>query len=81
MEMPESAAQVLATGTRLLVLVVGVVLLALAVFDLYWEWRQKHSLGYRFQRWGRRYPLYSLALLVAVGALLSHFFWQEFVAP
>lgn len=79
--MPESVGQVLATGTRLLVLVVGLVLLGLALLDLRWEWRREHSLGYRFQRWGRRYPLYSLALLVAVGALLSHFFWQEFVAP
>jgi len=30
---------------------------------------------------GKRYPLYSIAVLALVGALLSHFFWQEFRAP
>lgn len=79
--MPEQVARELATGTRLLVLVVFSVLLLLAAFDLYWEVRRQHSLGYRFQRWGRRYPLYSLGLLVLFGAMLSHFFWQEFRAP
>jgi len=79
--MSTADAEALATGTRLLVLVVFGMLLGLAAFDLYWELRKRHSLGHRLRSWSRRYPLYSLALLALFGALVSHFFWQEFRAP
>jgi len=78
--MPTQAAEALATGTRLLALVVFGILLLLAVFDFWWELRGRPSLGHRFRRWATRYPLYSLALLALLGALLSHFFWQELPA-
>lgn len=70
-----------AIGMRALVLVVFAILLLLAAFDLYWEVRRCHSLGHRFQAWARRYPLYSLVLLLLFGALVSHFFWQDIATP
>ena len=79
--MPPEEARALATGTRFLVLVVFGILLLLAALDFYWELRRDHSLGHRLQEWSRRYPLYGIAVLALVGALLSHFFWQEFRAP
>jgi len=79
--MPADVARELATGTRLLVLLVFGILLVLAALDFYWELQRQHSLGHRLQEWSRRYPLYGIAVLALVGALLSHFFWQEFRAP
>ena len=75
--MPAEIAQTLETGTRILALLVFGVLLGLGLLDLYWEVRRYHSLAHRIQTWSRSHPAYGLAVLLLVGALLSHFFWQE----
>jgi len=71
------AAAVLELGLRVLALLVLVALSTLAALDFVCELTRRRSLGQRFQTWSRRYPLYALALILVVGALLGHFFWQE----
>jgi hypothetical protein len=53
-------------------LVVGVILLA-AAYDLSLEGRNE-SLGLHLARWARRYPLFAIALIALLGAMLGHFF-------
>jgi len=74
-------AAVLETGLRALALVVLLVLGALAVLDFVCELTRRRSLGQRFQTWSRRYPLYSFVLILVLGAVLGHFFWQEATSP
>jgi hypothetical protein len=75
------AAAVLETGFRALALVVLVGLGALAGLDFVCELTRRRSLGQRFQTWSRRYPVYAFALILVLGALLGHFFWQEATSP
>ena len=74
-------AAVLELGLRALALVVLLAMCALAVLDFVCELTRRRSLGQRFQTWSRRYPIYSFALILVIGALLAHFFWQEATAP
>jgi H+/Cl- antiporter ClcA len=74
-------AAVLELGLRALALVVLLAMCALAVLDFVLEATRRRSLGQRFRTWSRRYPLYAFALILVVGALLSHFFWQEASPP
>jgi hypothetical protein len=76
-----SAAAVLETGFRALALVVLVAMGALAVLDFVCELTRRRSIGQRFQTWSRRYPMYAFALILVLGALLGHFFWQEVTSP
>jgi hypothetical protein len=71
------AAAVLELGLRVLFLLVLVTMGTLAALDFVCELTRRRSLGQRFQTWSRRYPVYALALILVVGALLGHFFWQE----
>jgi hypothetical protein len=50
------------------------VLVATAV-DLSLEGRGS-SLGQHLARWSRRYPLFAAGLVLLLGLVLSHFFWQ-----
>ena len=68
-------------GLRILALVVLVAMCALAALDFACELTRRRSVGQRFQTWSRRYPMYAFALIVVVGALLGHFFWQEATSP
>jgi hypothetical protein len=75
------AAAVLETGLRALALVVLLAMCALAVLDFVCELTRRRSIGQRFQTWSRRYPVYAFALILVLGALLGHFFWQEATTP
>jgi hypothetical protein len=68
-------------GLRILALVVLVAMCVLAALDFVCEVTRRRSLGQRFQTWSRRYPMYAFALIVVIGALLGHFFWQEATSP
>ena len=47
---------------------------ATAVLDAVLAWKGRLSVGARLNRWAAHYPLYSLALIALLGALLAHFF-------
>jgi hypothetical protein len=79
--MSGDAAAVLETGLRALALVALLAMCALAVLDFVCELTRRRSIGQRFQTWSRRYPMYAFALVLVLGALLGHFFWQEATAP
>ena len=79
--MSGDAAAVLETGLRALALVVLLAMGALAVLDFACELTRRRSIGQRFQTWSRRYPMYAFALILVLGALLGHFFWQEATSP
>jgi uncharacterized iron-regulated membrane protein len=49
--------------------------LVLAAVDLWLE-RRRTSVGIHLARWSRRYPLFAAGLIVLLGLVLSHFFWQ-----
>ena len=50
-------------------------MLVVAAVDLRLERRQT-SIGLHLARWSRRYPLFAAGLIVLLGLVLSHFFWQ-----
>ena len=75
--MSAALAAMLQEGLRALSLLVLLTLAALAALDFVAELTRSRSLGQRFQTWSRRFPLYAFLLILIVGALLSHFFWQE----
>lgn len=79
--MSGEAAAILELGLRALALVLLLALCALAVLDFLCELTRRRSLGQRFQTWSRRYPVYAFGLIVVIGALLGHFFWQEATSP
>jgi hypothetical protein len=56
------------------VAVLTVALAAVAAFDAYLEATGSPPIGARLQVWARRYPLFSAAVIVLVGAMLAHFF-------
>jgi hypothetical protein len=74
-------AAILELGLRALSLLVLLAMCALAALDFVCELTRRRSLGQRFQTWSRRYPMYSFVLILVVGGLLAHFFWQEASAP
>jgi hypothetical protein len=74
-------AAILELGLRTLALLVLLAMCGLAVLDFACELTRRRSLGQRFRTWSRRYPLYAFALILVVGALLGHFFWQETTSP
>jgi len=73
---PEVSAD-LELGLRALTFVVLLGFSALALLDFVCELTRRRSLGQRFQTWARRYPLYAFGLVIVLGALIAHFFWQE----
>ncbi|HET9051226.1 MAG TPA: hypothetical protein VFO60_05945 [Candidatus Dormibacteraeota bacterium] len=57
--------------------VVGFLILGLGAvlaLDIVLAWGERPSIGHRIQRWSRRHPLYSLALVAIVGVMYAHFF-------
>ena len=79
--MSGDAAAILELGLRALAFLVLIVMCALAALDFVCELTRRRSLGQRFSAWSRRYPAYAFVLVVVIGALLGHFFWQEATAP
>lgn len=53
---------------------VALMLAALALVDAWFAYQGLRSLGARLNQWAGRYPLYSLALIALLGALIAHFF-------
>lgn len=53
---------------------VAVMLAVLALVDAWFAYHGLRSLGARLNQWAGRYPLYSLALVALLGALIAHFF-------
>jgi hypothetical protein len=70
---PNPWAQVAITVIALLVILA---LLAVVLVDVSLEVRGRRPIGRRIQRWSRRYVVVSTLLVLVVGALLGHFFWQ-----
>lgn len=60
----------------IIALAVIVVLLVLTLVDVYLEVRHQRTIGQRIQRWARRYVILSTGIVLVLGALLAHFFWQ-----
>jgi hypothetical protein len=64
---------------RMVIEVIGSAVLAVVLFgasvDLWLE-RRDESLGLYLARWSRRYPLFAVALVALLGAMLGHFFTQ-----
>ena len=60
----------------ILALLVIVVLLALILLDVRAELTSRRTIGQRIQRWARRYVVLSSGIVLVLGALLAHFFWQ-----
>lgn len=60
----------------ILALLVIVVLLVLIAIDVRAELRGRRTIGQRIQRWARRYVVLSSGIVLVLGALLAHFFWQ-----
>lgn len=68
-----------ARNVQIVIYVIGILILlpvlVVAAVDLRLERRQT-SVGLHLARWSRRYPLFAAGLIVLLGLLLSHFFWQ-----
>jgi len=60
----------------ILALLVIAVLLVLIAIDVRAELRGRRTIGQRIQRWARRYVVLSSGIVLVLGALLAHFFWQ-----
>ena len=50
--------------------------IGLALVDMQLERQRRRPIGQRVQRWGRRHVVLGGGLVLVVGALTSHFFWQ-----
>ena len=50
--------------------------IGLAVVDVYLELKGWRPIGRRVQRWGRRHAVLGAGLVLVLGALTTHFFWQ-----
>jgi hypothetical protein len=48
----------------------------LALVDMYLEMHHRRPIGQRVQRWGRRHAVLGAGLVLVLGALTTHFFWQ-----
>ncbi|HXM57541.1 MAG TPA: hypothetical protein VOB72_19235 [Candidatus Dormibacteraeota bacterium] len=68
-----------ARNVQIVIYVIGILILlpvlVVAAVDLRLERRQT-SVGLHLARWSRRYPLFAAGLIVLLGLVLSHFFWQ-----
>lgn len=60
----------------ILALLVIVVLLVLILLDVKAELVGGRTIGQRIQRWAGRYIVLSSGIVLVLGALLAHFFWQ-----
>jgi hypothetical protein len=69
------------TAIAVIALVVIAALLSVTLADVALELLGQSSIGQRIQRWARRYVVVSTILVLVVGALLGHFFWQPTPAP
>jgi hypothetical protein len=61
-------------GIAGVVAVLTIALAAVAAFDAYLQTTGSPSVAARLQVWARRYPLFSGAVIVLLGAMLAHFF-------
>lgn len=61
-------------GVRWVITFLAVLLAAVAIADIYFEWRHWRSVTTRIQTWARNYPWYAAGLVFILGALLAHFF-------
>ena len=61
-------------GIAVLAGVTSSLLAAAALLDAVLAWNGRLSVGARINRWAAHYPLYSLALIALLGALVAHFF-------
>jgi len=50
--------------------------IGLALVDVYLELNGWRPIGQRVQRWGRRHAVLGAGLVLVLGALTTHFFWQ-----
>jgi hypothetical protein len=50
--------------------------IGLALVDVVLEVQGRRPIGQRVQRWARRHALLGGGLVLVLGALTSHFFWQ-----
>ena len=68
-----------ARNVQIVIYSIGILILlpvlVVAAVDLRLERRQT-SVGLHLARWSRRYPLFAAGLIVLLGLVLSHFFWQ-----
>ena len=68
-----------ARNVQIVIYSIGILILlpvlVVAAVDLRLE-RQQTSIGLHLARWSRRYPLFAAGLIVLLGLVLSHFFWQ-----
>ena len=68
-----------ARNVQIVIYAIGILILlpvlVVAAVDLRLERRQT-SVGLHLARWSRRYPLFAAGLIVLLGLVLSHFFWQ-----
>jgi hypothetical protein len=68
-----------ARNVQIVIYSIGILILlpvlVVAAVDLRLERRQT-SIGLHLARWSRRYPLFAAGLIVLLGLVLSHFFWQ-----
>lgn len=68
---PWARGAILAVTVLFLLLFIG-----LALVDAYLELHRLRPIGQRVQRWGRRHAVLGGSLILVMGALTSHFFWQ-----
>jgi hypothetical protein len=68
---PWARAAILAVTVLFLSLFIG-----LALVDTYLELHRLRPIGQRVQRWGRRHAVLGGGLILVMGALTAHFFWQ-----
>jgi hypothetical protein len=64
------------SAIMIIALVVILALLMLVVVDASLEVMHQRTVGQRIQRWARRYVVLSTSIVLVLGALLAHFFWQ-----
>ena len=64
-------------GGVLLVALVGIgLVVALALFDVYFIRRSGQPVGRWVQAWARRYPILAFLLVMILGMLVGHFYWS-----
>jgi hypothetical protein len=51
-------------------------LLALALFDAWFNRRSGQPVGRWVQAWARRFPVLAFVLVAVLGALIGHFYWS-----
>jgi hypothetical protein len=56
---------------------VTLIFFAIALIDIYFEFRRWRPIGDRVRSWSGRYPLFSGGLIFLLGAMLAHFFLNK----